>query len=171
MAHHPAWVGHHTGGSRSKPTVHPCPLRWGGCGLLTSTPTHNNEPKKTQHDNNKNISRKIMEIVEDFAWKVFKDFAIFICFVFFISLFHVLHFFIFHVLHFCFFFGFFFISFPFLEKIKRNLSCLFFLFLGFFFFLFLSSYFSSSLFFSLVRAGAKTKKKSCTSRSNEQANW
>ena len=52
MALHPAWVGHHTGGSRSKPTVHPCPLRWGGCGLLTSTPTHNNEPKKTQHGDN-----------------------------------------------------------------------------------------------------------------------
>ena len=50
MAHHPASVGHHTGGSRSKPTVHPCPLRWGGCGLLTSTPTHNDEPKKTQHN-------------------------------------------------------------------------------------------------------------------------
>ena len=46
MAHHPAWVGHHTG------TVHPCPLRWGGCGLLTGTPTHNNESKKTQHNNN-----------------------------------------------------------------------------------------------------------------------
>ena len=28
MAHHPVWVGHHTGGSRSKPTVHTCPLRW-----------------------------------------------------------------------------------------------------------------------------------------------
>ena len=39
-AHHPAWKGHHTGGSRSKPTEHPCPLRWEGCGLLTSTPTH-----------------------------------------------------------------------------------------------------------------------------------
>ena len=24
MAHHLAWVGHHTGGSRSTPTVHPC---------------------------------------------------------------------------------------------------------------------------------------------------
>ena len=24
MAHRPAWVGHHTGGSRSTPTVHPC---------------------------------------------------------------------------------------------------------------------------------------------------
>ena len=45
MAHHPVSVGHHTGGSRSKPTVHPC-------GLLTSTPSHNNEPKKTQHNNN-----------------------------------------------------------------------------------------------------------------------
>ena len=52
MAHHPAWVGHHTGGSRSKPTVHPCPLRWDGCGLLTNSTTHNNEPKKTEHDNN-----------------------------------------------------------------------------------------------------------------------
>ena len=52
MAQHPVWVGHHTRGSRSKPTVHLCPLRWRGCGLLTSTPTHNNESKKTQHDNN-----------------------------------------------------------------------------------------------------------------------
>ena len=52
MAHHPAWVGHHTGGSQSKPTVHPCPLRWRGCGLLTNSTTHNNESKKTQHDNN-----------------------------------------------------------------------------------------------------------------------
>ena len=52
MAHHPAWVGHHTGGSRSKPTVHPCPLRWRGCGLLTNSTTHNNESKKTQHNNN-----------------------------------------------------------------------------------------------------------------------
>ena len=32
MAHHPAWVGHHTCGSRSKSTVHPSPLRWRGCG-------------------------------------------------------------------------------------------------------------------------------------------
>ena len=24
MFHHPAWVEHHTGGSRSTPTVHPC---------------------------------------------------------------------------------------------------------------------------------------------------
>ena len=39
MSHHPAWVGHHTGGSRSKPTVHPCPHRWEGCGLLTDSPT------------------------------------------------------------------------------------------------------------------------------------
>ena len=39
-------------GSRSKPTVHPCPLRWRGCGLLTNSPAHNNESKKTQHENN-----------------------------------------------------------------------------------------------------------------------
>ena len=52
LAHHPAWVGHHTVGSPSKPTVHPCPLRWGGCGLLNNSTTHNNESKKTQHDNN-----------------------------------------------------------------------------------------------------------------------
>ena len=62
MAHHPAWVGHHTGGSRSKPTVHPCPLRWGGCGLLTSTPTHNNEPKKTQHDNNMEAEQVLRDL-------------------------------------------------------------------------------------------------------------
>ena len=24
VIHHPAWVGHHTGGSRSTPTVHRC---------------------------------------------------------------------------------------------------------------------------------------------------
>ena len=35
--HHPAWVGHHTGGSRSTLTVHPCPLRCEGCGWLNST--------------------------------------------------------------------------------------------------------------------------------------
>ena len=29
MDHRLAWVGHHTGGFRSEPTVHPCPLRWG----------------------------------------------------------------------------------------------------------------------------------------------
>ena len=55
MAHHPAWVGHHTGGSRSKPTVHPCPLRWGRCGLLTNSTTHNNESKKTQHNDNSSL--------------------------------------------------------------------------------------------------------------------
>ena len=37
MAHHPAWVGHHRGGSNSTPTVHACPLRWEGCGWLNST--------------------------------------------------------------------------------------------------------------------------------------
>ena len=30
-------AGHHTGGSRLKHTVHPCPLRWGGCGLLAKS--------------------------------------------------------------------------------------------------------------------------------------
>ena len=43
-------MGHYTGGSQSKPTVHPCPLRWGGCGLLTNSTTDNNESKTTQHD-------------------------------------------------------------------------------------------------------------------------
>ena len=32
MAHHPAWVSHHTGGSRSIPTVHPCSRKGEGCG-------------------------------------------------------------------------------------------------------------------------------------------
>ena len=58
MAHHPAWVGHHTGGSRSKPTVHPCPLRWGGCGLLTNSSqvSQINEPKSdiAAHSQKKN---------------------------------------------------------------------------------------------------------------------
>ena len=43
-------VGHHTGGVPVK--THSLTLRWGGCGLHTGTPTHNNEPKKTPHDNN-----------------------------------------------------------------------------------------------------------------------
>ena len=32
VSHHLAWMWHHTGGSPSTPTVHPCPPRWGGCG-------------------------------------------------------------------------------------------------------------------------------------------
>ena len=36
MTHHPAWVGHHTGGSPLTPTVHPCRLLSGGCGWLTA---------------------------------------------------------------------------------------------------------------------------------------
>ena len=34
VAHHVPWVGHHTGWSRSTPTVHPCLVRQGGCGWL-----------------------------------------------------------------------------------------------------------------------------------------
>ena len=36
----PGWR-RHTGGSRSIPTLHPCPPRWRGCGLLTNTTTIN----------------------------------------------------------------------------------------------------------------------------------
>ena len=32
MAHHPAWVSHHTNWSRSTTTVHPCSRKGGGCG-------------------------------------------------------------------------------------------------------------------------------------------
>ena len=32
VAHHPAWVSHHTGWSRSTPTVHPCSRKVEGCG-------------------------------------------------------------------------------------------------------------------------------------------
>ena len=39
----PGWE-YHTGGSRSKPTVHRCRPKTGGCGLLTRT---QNEPTKT----------------------------------------------------------------------------------------------------------------------------
>ena len=93
MAHHPAWVGHHTGGSRSKPTVNPYPLQWGGCGLLTSTPTHNNESKKTQHKNN------IL-----FFSQLFYFFYFSFLFTFIFSFFHFLYFF----MHFqIFFFDFF----------------------------------------------------------------
>ena len=47
----PGWVTKRVGPGQ-RPTVHPCPLRWGGCGLLTNSTTHNNESKKTQHGNN-----------------------------------------------------------------------------------------------------------------------
>ena len=40
----------------------PVPLRWGGCGLLTGTPTHNNEPKKTQHNNNMVAERVLCDL-------------------------------------------------------------------------------------------------------------
>ena len=32
MAHNLAWVSHHTGGSWSTPTAHPCSGKVGGCG-------------------------------------------------------------------------------------------------------------------------------------------
>ena len=48
----PPCLGRGVGGSQSKPTVHPCPLRWGDCGLPTNFTTHNSESKKTQQDNN-----------------------------------------------------------------------------------------------------------------------
>ena len=35
----PGWE-HHTGGSRLTPTVHPCPLRRGGCGWLVTATQH-----------------------------------------------------------------------------------------------------------------------------------
>ena len=38
-AHHLAWVGHHTGGSSSTPTVHPCLVRQGRCRWLTALST------------------------------------------------------------------------------------------------------------------------------------
>ena len=44
-AHHLAWVGHHTGGSSSTPTVHPCLVRQGRCRWLTALST----PKTSQH--------------------------------------------------------------------------------------------------------------------------
>ena len=54
VTHHPAWVGHHTGGSWTTPTVHPCPLRWEGVGGSTALST----PKLQQHvqQQNKNKS-------------------------------------------------------------------------------------------------------------------
>ena len=38
MAHHPAWVDHHTGGSRSTPTVHCRPIRKAVGGSTTTNP-------------------------------------------------------------------------------------------------------------------------------------
>ena len=42
MAHHPAWVGHYTGGSRSTPTVHPCPLPVGRLWVAQQHYPHQN---------------------------------------------------------------------------------------------------------------------------------
>ena len=50
----PGWECH-TGGSRSKPTVHRCRPKTGGCGLLTRT---QNEPTKKQHS--LSLSRMLM---------------------------------------------------------------------------------------------------------------
>ena len=36
VIHHPAWVGHHTGGSRSTPTVHRCRQGTESCGWLST---------------------------------------------------------------------------------------------------------------------------------------
>ena len=52
MAHHPAWVGHHTGGSRSKTTVHCGHFGGEAVGCSLALQHHNNEPKKTQHNDN-----------------------------------------------------------------------------------------------------------------------
>ena len=42
MTHHPAWVGHHTVGSRSTPTVHPC--RYDGLLWVAQQPqAHHND--------------------------------------------------------------------------------------------------------------------------------
>ena len=52
MAHRPAWVGHHTGGSRLTPTVHPCSRKEGGCGWLTAQKHNkhqNMSPEFRQH--------------------------------------------------------------------------------------------------------------------------
>ena len=38
--------GDHSVSLFSKPTVHPCPLRWGDCGLLTGTPHTTMSPRK-----------------------------------------------------------------------------------------------------------------------------
>ena len=46
--HHPAWVEGHTGGSRFTPTVHPCPVRWGGCGWPTQLHEPNNARENAQ---------------------------------------------------------------------------------------------------------------------------
>ena len=67
MAHHPAWVGHHTGGSQSKPTVHLC--HFGGEAVRCSpTPQHKTvSPRK----------RNTMTTVHFFKFKNFHFFQIF----------------------------------------------------------------------------------------------
>ena len=69
VTHHPAWVGHHTGGFRSTPTVHPCPLRWEGCGWLNSsihTEAASTASVKSRQGRNVSAERKVGEC---FQWK------------------------------------------------------------------------------------------------------
>ena len=49
MFHHPAWVEHHTGGSRSTPTVHPCWLRSGGRGWLNHDHARTQATRDARH--------------------------------------------------------------------------------------------------------------------------
>ena len=46
-------------GSSHESTAHPCPLRWGSCGLLTNSTTHNNGHKKMVHNDKR--KRKMRE--------------------------------------------------------------------------------------------------------------
>ena len=64
----PGWE-YHTGGSRSKPTVHRCRPKTGGCGLLART---QNEPTKqhgsgveNQHVHKRHEPQKKIDVMED----------------------------------------------------------------------------------------------------------
>ena len=134
-------------GPGQNPTAHPCPLRWRGCVLLTSTPTHKNESKKTQHKNN-----------------IFVFFNFFICFfLFHFCLLSFFHFFIFST--FCRFYVFSFSVFFFL-------ICFVFLL----FFSFFLNFFSFFLFFLLFifslsdHVGRTRLAKSCGSR-DDSLSW
>ena len=52
MAHHSAWVGHHTGGSRSKPQYTRAHLGGEAVGCSPTPQHHFNEPKTMVHNDN-----------------------------------------------------------------------------------------------------------------------
>ena len=78
----PGWE-HHTGGSRSTPTVHPCPLRRRGCGWLVTT-THHLTKMSPNSDMQQKTFLTFLSVCS-FLLSVFFFFFAFFCFIFIVS--------------------------------------------------------------------------------------